>query len=129
MRGWGRDVTMYSRLWDEITKFFNFGFPVFLVCNNLSIALGYKKNRHSSRFLVEHILLRWFRCTTFIINIFGFSIPVYARNRYCFERSGAGNEKCFKEVMNSTVRIITDLNSTVRIITDLDRTFILKYCR
>lgn len=53
---------------------------------------------------------------------------VYARNRYCFERSGAGNEKCFKEVMNSTVRIITDLNSTVRIITDLDRTFILKYC-
>lgn len=46
---------------------------------------------------------------------------VYARNRYCFERSGAGNEKCFKEVMNYTVRIITDLNSTVR-------TFILKYC-
>lgn len=43
---------------------------------------------------------------------------VYARNRYCFERSGAGNEKCFKEVMNSTVRIITDL----------DRSSFIKYC-
>lgn len=43
---------------------------------------------------------------------------VYARNRICFERSGAGNEKCFKDVMNTTVRIITDL----------DRTYIIKYC-
>lgn len=43
---------------------------------------------------------------------------VYARNRICFERSGAGNEKCFKDVMNTTVRIITDL----------DRTYVIKYC-
>lgn len=84
-----------------------------------AVAFRIKKNRLSSRFPVEHILRR-FRCTTFKINISGFfSISVYARNRICFERSGAGNEKCFKDVMNTTVRIITDL----------DRTYVIKYCR
>lgn len=121
--GVGCDVTIYSRLSDEKT---NFLFCVsewnnFLVCNiNHSCScFRIKKNRLSSRFPVEHILRR-FRCTTFKINISGFfSISVYARNRICFERSGAGNEKCFKDVMNTTVRIITDL----------DRTYVIKYCR
>ncbi|XP_061195200.1 uncharacterized protein LOC133203437 [Saccostrea echinata] len=35
---------------------------------------------------------------------------VYARNRYCYEKSGIANEKCFRDVMNSSVRIITDLD-------------------
>ncbi|XP_062604809.1 uncharacterized protein LOC134266606 [Saccostrea cucullata] len=35
---------------------------------------------------------------------------VYARNRYCYEKSGIASEKCFRDVMNSSVRIITDLD-------------------
>ncbi|XP_048743588.1 uncharacterized protein LOC125656998 isoform X1 [Ostrea edulis] len=48
---------------------------------------------------------------------------VYARNRVCYEKSGVANERCFKEVMNSSVRIITELDpsSVTEFCGDIDR--------